>query len=96
MFVGPGEGAPHGTLQEHGTEHHAPQPFLTPAWEQLKHAVLEKLKIEMWEAIKRRHRLNANKAAREAKKAEIAKNGAPAGSYFDKGGRLRDAEGRFI
>lgn len=66
-FVGVTGDAPHGHLQEFGTEHHAPQPFMRPAWEGQKTKVLERLKVELWKNIQRQLRVNARRAAREAR-----------------------------
>jgi HK97 gp10 family phage protein len=47
LFVGPsyllGGGGRHGHLQEFGTVHHAPQPFMRPAWDQDHKALLQRL-----------------------------------------------------
>jgi HK97 gp10 family phage protein len=70
-FVGVTEEAPHGHLQEFGTEHHAAQPFMRPAWDGKKMQVLDRLKTELWKNIARRVRLNAKKAARDAAKGKL-------------------------
>lgn len=40
VFAGPGPN-PQGVLQEFGTVHHPPQPFMRPAWEETKDQVLQ-------------------------------------------------------
>ncbi len=96
VYVGPSKKAFHAHLQEFGTEHHAAQPYMRPAWDKHKGMLLGRLKHLLWKNIQRRLRLNAKASAKTARAASIAKNGPPAGSYFDKGGRLRDAAGKFI
>ena len=96
MYVGPDRRAFHANLQEYGTEHHAAQPYMRPAWDKHKGMLIGRLKDLLWENIQRRLRLNAKASAKAARAASLAKNGPPAGSYFDKGGRLRDAAGKLI
>lgn len=49
MYVGPDVSVPmpHGIFQEYGTVHHGPQPFMRPAWDGNKMAVLETIKDEL-------------------------------------------------
>lgn len=47
MFVGPASHAFHGFFQEEGTRHHAPQPFMRPAWEEDKMALAERIKKQL-------------------------------------------------
>jgi len=64
MFVGPsyllGDGGRHGHLQEFGTVHHAPQPFMRPAWDRDHKALLQRLgelmAVEIEKAITRASR----------------------------------------
>ena len=70
MFVGPDRRAFHARLQEFGTEHHAAQPFMRPAWDKHKGALLGRLKDLLWANIQRRIRLNARAAARAAAKGK--------------------------
>lgn len=65
MFVGAGPLSSAHT-QEFGTIHHAPQPFLRPAWEQDKKAMLERLKTELWKDIEKAVARAERKAARDA------------------------------
>jgi len=65
VFVGAGP-LPQAHLQEFGTVHHPPQPFLRPAWDQHKNAVLEGIKDDLWREIEKaaeRQRRKALKAA---------------------------------
>lgn len=70
MHVGPGPKAFHAFLQEYGTAHHAPQPFMRPAWDKHRDTLIPRLKELLWENIERRLRLNAKKADRSAKKGK--------------------------
>lgn len=93
VYVGvANEASAYGHHQEFGTEHHAPQPFLRPAWEAGKMRVLDTIKSELWAGIKRQARRSAKSSSKKSGSAASA----PAGSYYDKGGRLRDSAGRFI
>lgn len=57
LFVGPsylrGDGGRHGHLLEFGTIKMPPQPFMRPAWEQDKKAILDRLKEELWDQIQK-------------------------------------------
>lgn len=68
LFVGPDRRAFHAHLQEFGTQHHKAQPFMRPAWDKHKSALLSRLRKLLWENIERQMRLNARKAARLAAK----------------------------
>jgi HK97 gp10 family phage protein len=46
LFVGPGS-HPQGIFQEFGVEHHPPQPFMRPAWDGNKRAMLDRIKAEL-------------------------------------------------
>ena len=67
MFVGAGPLSSAHT-QEFGTIHHAPQPFMRPAWDQDQGAMLERLKAEVAtdiaKAVARAERRAARLAAR--------------------------------
>jgi len=69
IFVGPsylkGGGGRHGHLQEFGTVNHGPQPFMRPAWDQDKGALLDRLGEEIAADIEK----TAARAARKAAKA---------------------------
>jgi HK97 gp10 family phage protein len=60
VFVGPGRN-PQALMQEFGTRHHGPQPFIRPSWDAEKDRVLEGLKDDLWTEIQKA-------AARLAKK----------------------------
>lgn len=68
MFVGPsylmGDGGRHGHLQEFGTVHHAPQPFMRPAWDQDHKNLLARLGDEMAKEIDKAVTRAARRAAR--------------------------------
>lgn len=68
VFVGPsydlGAGGRHGHLQEFGTAHHAPQPFVRPAWDQDREALLERLSDQMWNEIQKTLARAARRAAK--------------------------------
>lgn len=57
LFVGPsylrGDGGRHGHLLEFGTIKMPPQPFMRPAWEQDQKAILDRLKVELWDQIQK-------------------------------------------
>ena len=52
MHIGPGTN-PQAITQEFGTSFHAPQPFVRPAWDADHRALLERLKTELWEEIRK-------------------------------------------
>ena len=59
--AGPGR-HPQAHLQEFGTQHHGPQPFARPAWDEGKAALLDGIADDLWSEI-------SKAAARQAKKA---------------------------
>lgn len=65
MFVGAGPLAAAHT-QEFGTINHGPQPFLRPAWDQDRNAMLDRLKAEIWADIQRTVARAERRAARLA------------------------------
>lgn len=65
VYVGPGKGGGHGILQEFGTKHHAPQPFMRPAWDAKRDAALTVIKQELGDEI--------NKAAARARRRAAKK-----------------------
>jgi HK97 gp10 family phage protein len=65
VFVGPGR-MPQASLQEFGTRHHGPHPYLRPAWDENKAKMLDGIGKDMWEEIRK----TAERAARrQAKRA---------------------------
>jgi HK97 gp10 family phage protein len=52
LHVGPGP-YPQAITQEFGTYFHEPQPFVRPAWDADKMAMLERLKADLWSEITR-------------------------------------------
>lgn len=52
VFIGPGA-HPQAHLQEFGTEHHPPQPYLRPAWDQHIDKVFENIVEDLWAAIRK-------------------------------------------
>lgn len=73
LYVGPGR-QPHAHLQEFGTAHHAPQPYMRPAWDANKMRALETIKKQLADEIEKARQRLAKKAAREA--AKLAAKGA--------------------
>jgi HK97 gp10 family phage protein len=67
VYAGAGP-VPHAHLQEFGTAHHAPQPFLRPAWESGKAGVLETVKTELGGEIDKAAKRVAARAAKKAAK----------------------------
>lgn len=67
MFVGAGP-LPQAHLQEFGTIHHAPQPWARPAWDNDQHAMLARLKDELWAEVSKAVTRAERKAARQAVK----------------------------
>ncbi|SIO36501.1 phage protein, HK97 gp10 family [Rhodovulum sp. ES.010] len=53
VYVGPRRQVFHGLFQEFGTVNHPPQPFMRPAWDQDKHAMLGRLRVELADEIGR-------------------------------------------
>lgn len=63
MFVGAGP-VRSANQQEFGNEHHGPQPFMRPAWDQEAMPTLERLGQEMWSEIDKQAKRAAKKAAK--------------------------------
>jgi HK97 gp10 family phage protein len=57
---------PQGSLQEFGTNNHPPQPFMRPAWDGGKDALLEGIADDLWAEISKAAARQAKKAARLA------------------------------
>lgn len=57
-----------GSLQEFGTKNHGPQPFMRPAWDSGKDAMLDGIADDLWAAVKKAAARKARKAARLAAK----------------------------
>lgn len=57
---------PQGSLQEFGTAHHGPQPFMRPAWDRGQDQLLDGIKADLWEEIEKAAQRAARKAARLA------------------------------
>ena len=68
VYVGAGP-LPQAHMQEFGTAHNAPQPFMRPAWDSNKGQALETIKSGLWSEIKRVAARAARKAARLAAKS---------------------------
>ncbi len=66
-YAGPGR-HPQAHLQEFGTQHHGPQPFARPAWDQGKDALLDGIADDLWSEISKAAARQAKKAARLAAK----------------------------
>lgn len=70
MFVGPsyilGDGGRHGHLLEFGTYKMSPQPFMRPAWDQDKRAMLDRLSDELWAELEKSIARAERKAAKLA------------------------------
>lgn len=68
IHVGPSVKAPHGHFQEFGTENHAAQPFMRPAWESNKHRALDTIKKDLGAEIEKTAKRLAKRRARAAAK----------------------------
>lgn len=64
LYVGPSIEAPHGHLQEFGTEHHAAQPFARPGFDEEAQATLDRLRVTLSDEINRAVARAARKRAR--------------------------------
>lgn len=64
--VGPTKAVGQGILQEFGTAHHPPQPFMRPAWETKKEAAAQEVQSALEEEIKKA----VDRAARRAAKVK--------------------------
>lgn len=64
-FMGPTKGGyPQAIMQEFGTEHHPPQPFMRPAWDQEAEATLERVRVGLGDEIRKAADRLARKQAR--------------------------------
>jgi HK97 gp10 family phage protein len=52
VFIGPGNN-PQAHMQEFGTQHHPPQPYLRPAWDRHIDKVFERIAEDLWAAIRK-------------------------------------------
>lgn len=66
--VGPTKRAGQGILQEFGTAHHPPQPFMRPAWDSKGTVAAEAIRDTLAEGIEKATQRAARKAARDAAK----------------------------
>jgi HK97 gp10 family phage protein len=67
--AGPGgKVPPQGVFQEFGTQHHGPQSFMRPAFDQGKDALIDGIGADLWAEIDKAAERNARKAARLAAK----------------------------
>lgn len=64
LYLGPSVNAPHAHFQEFGTVHHAPQPYLRPAFDAEARPTVARLKVSLAEQINRAVARAARKAAR--------------------------------
>lgn len=69
VFVG--SSSPLAHLQEFGTRHHAAQPFMRPAFEQLKYRVLDGIQKDLLDEIEKAKARQARKAARIARRQAL-------------------------
>jgi|SRR5690625_2273093 len=69
VFVGSSSSLAH--LQEFGTRHHAAQPFMRPAFEQLKYRVLDGIQKDLMNEIEKSKARQARKAARIARRQAL-------------------------
>jgi HK97 gp10 family phage protein len=67
VLIGPGR-HPQGIMQEFGTDHHPPQPFMRPAWDRYRDALLPSIGKDMWAEIERAAVRRARKLAKAAAK----------------------------
>jgi HK97 gp10 family phage protein len=52
VFIGPGRN-PQSSLQEFGTRHHPPQPYMRPAWDFGKNEALNGIAKDLWDEIQK-------------------------------------------
>lgn len=64
VYVGPDAKHFYGTFQEFGTVHMASQPFMRPAWDEGKGAVLDGIKDDIWKEIEAAVKRRAKRQAR--------------------------------
>ncbi len=67
LFIGPGPD-PAAWNQEFGNVNHGPQPFVRPAWDQDREAMLERLAKELWAELSKSIARAERKAARLGQK----------------------------
>ena len=68
VFMGPTSGGyPQAIFQEFGTYKEPAQPYMRPAWDQDKMALLDRLKDNLWSEVQKAVGRAARKAARAAK-----------------------------
>jgi HK97 gp10 family phage protein len=65
VFIGPGR-HPQSSLQEFGTRHHPPQPYMRPAWDFGKRDAYTGIAKDLWDEIQK---AAARRAANQAKRA---------------------------
>lgn len=70
MFVGPSARQFHAHMQEFGTVHHGPQPFMRPAWDEKAQAALEVIKTTLGDEIEKTAARIAKRAAAKAAKGK--------------------------
>lgn len=59
VHIGPRRvGSLRGFMQEYGTLHHQPQPFMRPAWDGAVHDLARGIADDMWEAIRKELKLD--------------------------------------
>jgi len=69
VYMGPSpEGYPQAVMQEFGTVHHPPQPYMRPAFDSEKDGALEIIKADLGSEIQKTVQRQARKAARLAAK----------------------------
>lgn len=68
MHVGPDYKQFHSTLQEFGTAHHPPQPFMRPAFDEKKNEALDIIKRDLGDEIMKTAKRQAARAAKLAAK----------------------------
>lgn len=67
IYAGP-DRRPAGVQQEFGNQHHGPQPFVRPAWDQHEDGLLPGLADDFWPELKKAADRQARKTARLAAK----------------------------
>jgi hypothetical protein len=66
MFMGP-SGSAKSIVQEFGSIHVSPQPYMRPAWEGGKEQALKNIRDDLWDEVKRAAERVARKTARLAR-----------------------------
>ena len=64
IYIGPGP-LPQAHLVEFGGEHNTPQPYMRPAWDKNKGALLNNLRDDLWDEIRKAAERLARKAAKK-------------------------------